>query len=69
MKKFLKSFLFLNPRSITFGLTVLILILFFVGIPFLDIIELKSYDLRFLPSVPAQGGEGTLFQGRPRSNR
>lgn len=48
MKKFFKSFLSLNPTSITTGLTIIILVLFFIGVPIFDIIELKTYDLRFM---------------------
>ena len=48
MKKFFKSFLSLNPTSITTGLIIVVLVLFFVGVSIFDIIELKTYDLRFL---------------------
>ena len=47
MKKFLKSFLSLNPTTITICLIFLVLILFLIGISILDLIELKTYDLRF----------------------
>ena len=47
MKRRLKLFSSLNPVSITASLTVLILVLFFVGVPFLDLMELKTFDLRF----------------------
>ena len=47
MKNLIKSFFYLNPRSITFYTTVIILGLFLIGIPLFDLIELKSYDLRF----------------------
>jgi adenylate cyclase len=48
MKKFIKLFLSLNPFSITISLTILIIILFFIGVPIFDLVELKTYDLRFL---------------------
>jgi len=48
MKKFVKSLISLNPKSITFYITFLVLVLFYIGIPILDLIELKSYDLRFI---------------------
>src|SRR5262245_48138997 len=37
-----------NPVSLTLSTTLLIVILFLSGIPILDLIELKTYDLRFL---------------------
>ena len=48
MRYFIKSLFSLNPTSITFFTTFLVVILFLIGIPFLDMIELKTYDLRFL---------------------
>ena len=48
MKKFFKSLVSLNPLSLTIGMTIVVLILFLRGIPFLDLIELKTYDLRLL---------------------
>jgi adenylate cyclase len=47
IKKFLKSFLSINPTSITIGLTFIVLILFGFGIAIFELIELKTYDLRF----------------------
>src|SRR5262249_15887895 len=44
----LKSFFSINPASLTLGTTLLSAILFLFGIPILDLIELKTYDLRFL---------------------
>lgn len=43
-----KSFFSLNARSISFYTTLIMLILFYFGIPLLEMVELKSYDLRFL---------------------
>lgn len=37
----------LNPATITFGSVLLVAALFWFGIPILDLIELKAYDLRF----------------------
>ena len=47
MKNFLKSFLSFNPVSITAVLVLLVIILFIIGIPTLDLIELKTFDFRF----------------------
>jgi adenylate cyclase len=43
-----KSFFSINPASLTFASIVLVLVLFLTGIPILDMIELKTYDLRFV---------------------
>jgi len=48
MRKILKTFLSLNPTSITTGLTILVIVLFQAGIPILDLVELKTFDLRFI---------------------
>ena len=48
MKKLLKTFFTVNPVSITLGSIVLVIIPFLVGVPILDLIELKTFDLRFL---------------------
>ncbi|MBN2124536.1 MAG: adenylate/guanylate cyclase domain-containing protein, partial [Deltaproteobacteria bacterium] len=48
MKKIFKTFFSVNPVSITFLSTLLVVILFFIGIPILDLVELKTYDLRFI---------------------
>ena len=47
MRKFFKLFLSLNPATITLSITILVLILFSLGIPILDLLELHTYDLRF----------------------
>ncbi len=47
MKKFLRSFLSFNPVSITAVLIILVIILFILGIPIFDLVELKTFDLRF----------------------
>ena len=48
MKKIFKSFLTLNPFSITTGLVIIVMALFLIGVPFFDMVELKTYDLRLL---------------------
>jgi len=48
MKKFFKSFQSVNPVSITTGLIIFVFVMFYWGVPILDIIELKTYDLRFI---------------------
>ena len=50
MKRFfkqLKSIIYINPVSITFAVICLVVTLFLFGNPLLDLIELKTYDLRF----------------------
>src|ERR671923_2218684 len=44
-----KSLFSLNPASLTLGTILVVVVLFVVGIPLLDLIELKTYDLRFVP--------------------
>ena len=48
MRFSLRSFFTINAVSLTFSTVLLVVILFHVGIPILDMIELKTYDLRFL---------------------
>ncbi|MBW1801240.1 MAG: CHASE2 domain-containing protein, partial [Deltaproteobacteria bacterium] len=48
MKKFFKSLFSLNPVSITTFCVILGLVLFLIGIPIFDMVELKTYDLRFI---------------------
>ena len=48
MKIKLDFFTLVNPISITVFSTLLTIVFFMVGIPILDLIELKTYDLRFL---------------------
>ncbi len=43
-----RSFFQLRPRVITILTTVLVLVLFIAGVPILDMLELKTYDLRFI---------------------
>jgi len=48
MRISVKSILSLNPVSLTLGIVLIVSILFFTGTPILDLIELKTLDLRFL---------------------
>jgi adenylate cyclase len=48
MKKAAKRFFSLNPVSLTFLVTVLVLALFVVQVDLFEIVELKTYDFRFL---------------------
>ena len=48
MIKKLKLFITVNPFSLTFYSLLMVLVLFMIGIPILELIELKTYDLRFL---------------------
>jgi len=54
MKMRLKSLFSIRPASITAMLTLLVLVLFLVGVPILDLVELKTYDLRFVSRGPEQ---------------
>jgi adenylate cyclase len=50
MKRFLrqlKSIFYINPTTITLAVICLVAALFLSGNPILDLIELKTYDLRF----------------------
>jgi len=48
MKKALKRFFSLNPVSLTILVTLLVLVLFVVQVDLFEIVELKTYDFRFL---------------------
>ena len=48
MRLSLKSLFSINPTSLTISTIVLAVVLFSAGIRFLDMVELKTYDLRFL---------------------
>src|SRR6058998_3782230 len=47
-----RSWLRINPASLTLAVLVLVVPLFLSGAPILDLIELKAYDLRFLSRGP-----------------
>jgi adenylate cyclase len=47
MKKFLRSFLSFNPVSITAVLIALVIILYIIRISIFELIELKTFDIRF----------------------
>src|SRR5437764_11445622 len=46
--RFLKSLFSIHPASLTFGTILFVILLFQSGTPILDLIELKTYDLRLL---------------------
>jgi adenylate cyclase len=48
MRRHLKTLFSLNALTIWLVLTTSVLALFVIGVPFLDLMELKTYDLRFL---------------------
>ena len=48
MRITLKSIFSINPVSLTIGVVLIVAALFFSGAPILDLIELKTLDLRFL---------------------
>ncbi len=48
MKISFKSIFPINTVTLTFCTTLLAVLLFLIGVPLLDLIELKTYDLRFL---------------------
>ena len=52
MIKKLKRFITVNPFSLTFYSILMVLVLFMIGVPILEMIELKTYDLRFLMRGP-----------------
>src|SRR2546427_9433257 len=49
-----RSWLRINPASLTLAVLLLVVLLFLSGAPILDLIELKAYDLRFLSRGPRQ---------------
>jgi adenylate cyclase len=50
----LKLLFFIHPTLLTLGAILIVAILFLSGTPALDLIELKTYDLRFLSRGPLQ---------------
>jgi len=48
MRKHLHILFSLNAFTIWLTLNIVVLALFIAGVPFLDLMELKTYDLRFL---------------------
>ena len=48
MSRFIRYIFSINPLTLTAGITLLVMGLFVTGVPILDLVELKSYDLRFL---------------------
>ena len=47
--RWLKSLFSISPASLTLGTIFVVVGLFVYGVPILDLIELKTYDLRFVP--------------------
>ena len=47
--RWLKSLFSISPASLTLGTICVVVGLFVYGVPLLDLIELKTYDLRFVP--------------------
>src|SRR5262245_44576364 len=52
MRFFLKFLFSIHPAFLTLGAILVVVILFLSGAPILDLIELKTYDLRFLSRGP-----------------
>src|SRR3989441_5246859 len=52
MKLARRSWLRINPASLTLAVTLVMTLLFLSGAPILDLIELKTYDIRFLSRGP-----------------
>ena len=46
--RFLKALCSIYPVSLSLGIVLIVVTLFFSGTPILDLLELKTYDLRFL---------------------
>ena len=44
--RLLKAVFSINPVSLTLGIILLVVVVFFSGVPIFDLIELKTYDLR-----------------------
>ena len=58
---FLKRLFSLNPFSITIGSTVIVLVLYFISVPILELIDLKLYDLRFLSRGHLQPSQAVVL--------
>jgi adenylate cyclase len=52
MKRRLRTLAALSPVSLTVGSLIVVLCLFLIGVPILDFLELKTYDLRFVSRGP-----------------
>ena len=61
MKKLLRLLFSINPFSITLGLIILVCTVFLIGPSFLELLELKTMDLRFISrGVREPGGTVVL---------
>jgi adenylate cyclase len=56
-----KSLLGVSPAHLTLGTILLVLILFWWGWPILDLIELKTYDIRMLWRGPRRGSPAVVL--------
>src|SRR5918996_2525068 len=54
MRFFLKFLFSIHPAFLTLGTILVVVILFLSGTPILDLVELKTYNLRFLSRGPLQ---------------
>jgi adenylate cyclase len=59
--RLLKSLFSINHVSLTLGTILLVAVLFFSGIPLLDLIELQTYDLRFLSRGQVQPSSAVVL--------
>jgi adenylate cyclase len=59
--RFLKSLVSISPASLTLCTILVVAILFVCGIPILDLIELKTYDLRFLSRGSVQPSRAVVM--------
>jgi adenylate cyclase len=61
MKAFVRSWLRVNPVTLTLGVIVLVLLLFASRTPILDLVELKTYDLRVLSRAPVPSSPAVVL--------
>jgi adenylate cyclase len=61
MRFSLTSLLRLNHGTITLLVVFLVVVLFLIGVPFLDLIELKTYDLRYVSRGPKTPGDAVVL--------
>jgi adenylate cyclase len=61
MTKRIRSLTTINPLTITLYLTLLVIVVFFIGPSFLEIVELKTLDLRFKSRGVLQGTDAVAL--------
>ncbi|MFH1674891.1 MAG: adenylate/guanylate cyclase domain-containing protein [Pseudomonadota bacterium] len=61
MKKFFKTIFKINPATIIIGTILLGVAAYLVGIPFIDLMELKTIDLRFISRGPLTPGDEIIL--------